>query len=509
MHTLVVDPEPEEEHDHGPSHEVEPPAEVVVPQTEKRLVEALRAAAATRDPDEILTRAIVASHSTPSAPGGWRLARALADLAVTGGAAAALFAQNGTTVRDLAGRASRRLPGIGADDATLLVHAASLFERTRRVDELLSLWGEERRRRRRQLPELEPWLGVSGEDDPPHRPVNVPLSPHPAHCADVRVDEHDLRVRYVWAGPADGSARLILLLHGHSSKIEEYDRLIDQLVSLRTAQGAPKYCVVVPDLPSCGYTTRIDHEEIADVDTPGVPVLAFLERFAHRFLEVVCAERGLPARAAAVGGGSLGGNLGLRLAEARAPWADRYLAWSPASVWSSLQGDWIKGCALDRTKDRMVEEESDESRRRYFREVFAESICATGRTQPQMWYRDGWPCRASHINRALWDRREIYCPEFRRWHWRLAHEQLIFSHVQVTDGRAPWQSIAGPLLLVAGEHDNYRWTHIHDRTRDLATYLTGLGVPGHCVLLRDTGHSIHDERPHQLAAHIDAFIESH
>jgi pimeloyl-ACP methyl ester carboxylesterase len=509
VQTLRVEDPPPEECDHGPSHDVRPPRELVEPKSEKRLVPELRAAARTRDPDEILVRALALSFSAHDGPGRWRLARAMADLAVTGGMASELFADGAPTPADLAGLAARRLPGVPADDGALRVHAAGLLDRAGRVRELLRLSGEARRLRRRQHPELEPWLAVSGEDDPPPWPVNVPTSPHPTHFTRVRVGDLELRVRYAWAGPPDGSAPLVLLLHGHSSKLEEYDRLVARLAAKTTPSGAPKYCVTVPDLPSCGYTTRVEHEDVADVDAPGAPILDFLERFAARFVETVCAERGVAPRVACVGGGSLGGNLALRLAERRAPWARRFVAWSPASVWSSMQGDLIKGCALDRTKDRMVEEESAESRRRYFREVFADTICATGKTQPQMWYRDRWPCRPRSINRALWDRREIYGPEYRRWHWRVAHEQLVFSHVETRNGRAPWQTIAGPVLLVAGAHDNYRWTHIHDRTCDLGRYLTSLGVPGHCVLMARTGHSIHDERPQLLADHIDAFVDAH
>lgn len=509
MQTLVVEHPPEEAWDHEPSHDVKPPAELVEPKSEKRLVTELREAAQTQDPDEILTRALVLSFSAHAGPGRWRLARAMADLAVTGSAAAELFERVALTPTDLAGLASRRLPGVSAEDEALRVHAASLLQRAELVRTLLDLSGDEQRARRRRHPELEPWLGISGEDDPPYRPVNVPTSCHPVHYTNVQVGSHALRVRYAWAGPPDGSAPIILLLHGHSSKIEEYDHLAQRLVAKRTAEGAPRFCVVVPDLPSCGYTSHIDHEDVADSDAAGTPILDFLEQFVEAFVEVVCRERDLPAKVACVGGGSLGGNLALRLAERRVAWAERFAAWSPASVWSSLQGDLIKGCAIDRTKERMIEEEDDGSRRRYFHEVFAEPICATGRTQPDMWYREHWPGRPSYINRALWDRREIYSPNYRRWHWRVAHEQLVFSHVERTNGRAPWQSIAGPLLLVGGSEDNYRWTHIYERTRDLGRFLTGLGVPGHCVLLGDTGHSIQDERPQLLADHIEGFLDAH
>src|SRR5690606_33951906 len=186
---------------------------------------------------------------------------------------------------------------------------------------------------------------------------------------------------------------------------------------------------------------------------------------------------------------------------------ERYAAWSPASVWSALTGDLIKGLGLRRTHANMCSPETAGSRREYFKEVFATPICLTRRTQPEMWYRDDLACRPRHINQALADRRELYHPHYRRWHWRLAYEQLVFSHVAVTNGTPPWPLIRGPLLLLAGADDNFMWTHIYERTRDLARRLGSNGVDGVCLLLKNTGHSIHDERPRLLAEAIDAFID--
>lgn len=489
---------------HGASDERKPPPSLVEPRSEKRLVPALREAARTHDAAEILVRASLLAFDG----GHPALARAMADLAATGGAASRTLSERPLRVDDVAALASARRSGVASNDRALVEHARRAVERAERVARYLEGDAGYRAALEEQAPELAEWIGVSGEDDAPRKPVNIPFTSHLQRSCIVQVREHVLRVRYTLDGALDGGAKLLVLLHGHSSKAEENDRLAAALAAKRQ-DGRPKYCVISPDLPSCGYTTRIDHEAVAPVGAPGAPMLAFHEEFLEAFVEVVCAELDLEPKVACIAGGSMGGNLVLRLAEARPSWVERFAAWSPASVWSSLTGDLIKGLALSSTHKMMCAAESDGSRRSYFKEVFATPICLAGRTQPEMWYSDSLVCRPRHINQAIWDRRELYGPAYRRWHWRLAHEQLVFSHVQSEGGVAPWEEIRGPLLLLAGAHDNFMWTHIYERTRDLARRLAGAGVRGSCVLLKSTGHSIHDERPVFLANAIDGFIDRH
>ncbi len=521
MQILDVENPPREECGH-PRVELEPPRELVEPRSEKRLVSPLREAARTRDAMEILARAALWGASSAD-PHARRVARALADLAATGSYAAATLAKR-PSVRDVAALATIRAaapPPAGApseslvasrsslrDDADALQRAAAeVVARAELVARYLERGASGRAALAADTPSLSEWLGVSGEDDPPHRPVNIPFASSVERSISVDVRGHALRVRYAAAGAIEGGAPIVLLLHGHCSRLEEVERVAEHLGALRDARGRPRYCVLMPDLPSAGYSSRIDHEAIAPLDARGAPLLAFHEEFVEAFVEAVTREMGVPKRVACVGGGSMGGNLVLRLAESQPPWIERYAAWSPASVWSALTGDLIKGLGLRRTRINMCAEESEASRRKYFEEVFATTICLTGRTQPEMWYRDGLACRPRHINRALWDRRELYGPELRRWHWRLAHEQLLFSHITPYAGVAPWERIRGPVLLIAGERDNFKWTHIYERTRDLARRLATKGVRGACLLLKNTGHSIHDERPRLLAGAIDRFVE--
>lgn len=503
MKILRLDRPPPEHCPHGAPHEREPARELVEPKSEKRLVAALREAARTCDAKEILVRAAVTSYRS----GGGVLARAMADLAATGRAAATSLARHGDLgADDVASLAAERLEGVRSGDAVLRAHARRVVERA----QIVSTWVASDAAKRAELearhPELAEWVGISGEDDAPHRPVNVPFTDKEQRSITVSLRDATLVVRYTIAGATDGSAPLVLLLHGHSSRAEELDRLMSALAG-RERDGRPKYCVVSPDLPGCGYTSRIAHECIAPMDAPGAPMLELHDEFVEAFTKALAAELGVEPKLACVAGGSLGGNLVLRLAERRPTWIQRFAAWSPASVWSSLTGDLVKGLGISRTRKLAWESEEPRSRRAYFKEVFATPICLTRRTQPEMWYRDSLACRPRHIQRALFDRREVYDSLYRRWHWRVVYEQLVFSHVQPANGVAPWERIRGPLLLLAGSHDNFMWSHIYERTRDLALRLGSIGVRGACLLLGDTGHSIHDERPAFLADALDTFID--
>jgi hypothetical protein len=125
-----------------------------------------------------------------------------------------------------------------------------------------------------------------------------------------------------------------------------------------------------------------------------------------------------------------------------------------------------------------------------------------------MWWSDDWRCKETAIANARSDRQEVYNPLFRQWHWRVAYEQLVFSHhnaVPSTGGMPYYRRIVGPLLLLAGEHDNYNFSHIHDATRDLAPDINAI-EPSKALFLRDTGHSIHNERPRYLAKEIFNFL---
>jgi pimeloyl-ACP methyl ester carboxylesterase len=484
------------------------------------LIGLLREAArtATENPAEVL-----ADAAASAADGDIELARALADLAVTGQAAFELFREMPPSVSMIAGLLSHNRPAL-VEEARLSV-AEWALDRAFAVATALRTGFN-----RSSLG----WIAVSAPDDPPHRPVNVPRTRYPQFDLYVPVrgwtyPERVVRTRAIIASgepptptatagravPADPmphigpDERLIVFIHGHSSRLEECESLLHPLVR----RG---FTVVAMDLPSCGYAEMIPHQEI-DPDPPAdrptdrpriFPILDFLEQFVVDFVRALGDQvgRDISSQVSAVIGGSLGGNLSLRLAT-RDPLVEPCVAnlvpWSAASVWMPASG--LREAGATTTAERAWEPESEDSRSRrmYFYHVFYHSLREYSlRPQPEYWYRDGWePCKTRLITGALADRQETYNPVYRRWHWRAAMEQLYFSH---REPRHQSAQILGRILLTSGTGDNYDWTNIHDATRELAVEL--INPPGRLLSLDNTGHSIYIEHPEVLARHIATFV---
>jgi pimeloyl-ACP methyl ester carboxylesterase len=164
-------------------------------------------------------------------------------------------------------------------------------------------------------------------------------------------------------------------------------------------------------------------------------------------------------------------------------------------------------------RDHCAEPEIGPSRARYFSEVFDQFIDPVfARTsQPQYWFSNSWnPCKANAINGARVARREIYDRFFRQWHWRIAGEQLIYSHVDRVDhfdNKTPfrWELNTVRQLLMAGQDDNFQGSNIFDATRTVASLM--VHTPGESMFLAHTGHSMHIERPAFVAAQIVRFLD--
>lgn len=536
------DPVPEESCNPASfTRRVSPPAELVQPGTEERLWSALRNTARQQDPLAALEAAAVtlytAENPQPGRPSGTRAtAQALADLAVTG--------------RTVYGRFRAAPP---SEEAVLAAARASLTRGRYTVVEpaLLSAVRQVRKRAfqvawairgpvgaRRQRPMLG-WIAVSSDDDPPHRPVNVESAPFPQHDLLLTVAGRRVVTRFFVASrntPLEPLVDLndppltpppeplpaippeddvILFVHGHSSRAEEALPLVPHL--LRLGEGRRQGVTVVAlDLPSNGYATRVDPYDDGRFPMPclwdNFPVLAFIEGCIEAFVEELARTTGMTNRFAAVIGGSLGGNMALRLAEREPgvlPWMRAAVPWSPASVWASFdraRGDKVRETALFAASERSKEEESDGHRATHFFQVFDESVWPFSSPQSNYWYRGDWPCKEAAVQGARNDRRELYGREFRRWHWRVGLEQLVFSHVEVTrEGGPPRFELARTrTLLLAGEEDNHQPVAIYDASREMAWRMTG--TPGYATFLRRTGHSMHLERPALMARLISDFV---
>lgn len=486
-------------------------------------------------------------------------ATAFADLAVTGRKTYEIF-RAGINLLALEGATRRRIevgiaPLVPATDAEIQAAMNSALNRAFAVAWALRGPVSQRAALRSNLG----WIAVSGEDDTPHRPVNVPSSPHEQFEVTVRTPlsgglELPLRTRYIVAtadsvptAPVPVLARVapndpvlsipadhavVLFLHGHSSGAEEALSFIPHVIEQGLKRGK-KLAVVAFDLPNNGYSETFDHERIAGKDATtfpfwatdtipiATPILDFTEDFVVSFvdaIEDVTILNGTPRiknRIAAVIGGSLGGNLGLRLGR-RSPtpdWLKSIVAWSPASVWTAMVKTDPRHEGPRKARDNYKEDESDASRGEYFAAVYdkPEKVGAVKilDPQPQYWYREGFPQKDVFIAESRLARREIYNPFYRMWHWRVACEQLIYSHLEnevYGDGNTPVRCTQNSvrMLLAAGSADSYKYTNIYDYTQQVAKKMTR--SPGRLLLVMETGHSIHFERPAFFANEIAQFL---
>ncbi|MFK7991743.1 MAG: hypothetical protein AB8I08_37345, partial [Sandaracinaceae bacterium] len=226
----------------------------------------LRAVAAR--PGEALPAAVEAfgRYRETGDPTQLEEARALADLAVTGESAYGWFEAEAPDAASLEGH---------PDDVS------AALERAYAVAWALRGPSSHRRSARPALG----WIAVSGEDDPPARPVNIAAGNHPQ--LDVLVDVplgngevRPVRTRLLVAStrpltePAPPNTLVgavpprtafhlpeggdvIVSLHGHSSLAEEATPWVDALLATYAERGED-ITVLMMDLPSNGYASRVD-----------------------------------------------------------------------------------------------------------------------------------------------------------------------------------------------------------------------------------------------------------
>jgi pimeloyl-ACP methyl ester carboxylesterase len=328
---------------------------------------------------------------------------------------------------------------------------------------------------------------------------------------------------------------VILFIHGHDSRAEECADLVGPLIQTGLQFGK-KYAVIGFDLPSNGYSTMIDHTSVAPsnathFDTDPLsgsaatwPLLDFLDQFVISFVGALDQQVPIKNRTALILGGSLGANLCLRLGERNdQSWIKHIAAWSPGSVWPSFNHGFLDpGLSLNFVQGWMEEDEAIDGvprRVRFFYRAFDSPTGLSGPTQPLQWYRCDWKCKegqpicqAAYIADDRQQRQEIYNQYFRRWHWRVALEELLYSHTKPSQGNAgnPAATIQINTLLISGQADDFPHAQIYTNTKFLAKQMMSYEprVPGDSLFLLDTGHSIHNERPLLLARQIVSFLTS-
>ena len=318
--------------------------------------------------------------------------------------------------------------------------------------------------------------------------------------------------------------KVILFLHGHSSGADEAMGIIPALLQAGLERDV-KYSVLSVDLPNNGYSQEFDHlgfsprtettypKDPADQTHINAPVLDFIENFVVAFVDSL--PTSISDKLVAVIGGSLGGNLTLRLGRrdliGKSWMIPAIVSWDPASVWPPKVAHAIEYLAPNSCFDQCGADEVTESRDDFFFQSYLQTH-ALGmiHPQPDYWYRDGWVGKPFHIAQSKFARFEIYSKFFRQWHWRVAGEQLIYSHIDnetFRDGNTPFRYEKNfvPTLLAAGAYDDYLGTNIYSNTIFLSEQIP---AAGRRLLLSTTGHSVHFERPLYFAREIVKFLNA-
>jgi hypothetical protein len=571
---------------------------------EGRLLPDLRTAARLADPLACTLHLSAIHHGL----GNPTLGQAFADLSVTGRRAFARFRQalpsqaycQSLPTRSLA--AGCPAPPGRPGNADLIAACSRTLDRAYSVANFLRT-GQALQANPNKVGERNAlgWIAVSGEDDSPHRPVNVPSSDFPQYDIDVMVpaplarSPHPPNVtvstrfvvaqsrapalpRVAAAGwtlrpeppPVIGpDAEVLVFVHGMDSRAEEAADITHALFS-RRGGSSRNLVVIAMDLPTSGYADNLDYDRVSPLSAIGAPkltplpvpvpipppvhavavpifvalglpppppvippltpipdfgatgqtpLLDFIENFVVRFVDAVDGQAPIKGNVKAVMGGSLGGNISFRLGRRlNLPWLPAVVAWSPASIWSSLgegadvlkhlgpREAWQSANNRDPSDPNDLGPARSALRRDFFGGWDKAIVPGLIPAQSETWASDWWPCKRSSVAAARLDRHETYGPRFLSWHWRLAAEQLLYSH-QSTDAATHlprYMSNHTRMLLMCGTEDEVPYNNICSATRRTAPHMTM--TPGRALFMEKTGHSLHGERSDFVARQLDQFL---
>ena len=288
----------------------------------------------------------------------------------------------------------------------------------------------------------------------------IPHPLRPQRARATRFPQRDLevgglRLRYIDVPALQSSEErgVVLLIHGHSSRLEEYEELVPVF--------ARRHRVIVPDLPGSGYSDKPDRRY----------TLAFLEDSLLGLLDA------LGVRACHVGGGSLGGNLTLRLAHRQPERFLRLVPWAPAGGWEPLP-------AWRADLYRLFQREP------LFELLFWPML----RLQSRYWYEPSWAGRERALAEAFVYYEEVYSPAFARMYWEISLEQLRYSLLEA----AP--EIRQPTLMFWGDRD-----HGLDMGQCVQRLVARL-PDARLHVFPGARHSLAQEVPAELARLAEAFL---
>jgi len=288
-------------------------------------------------------------------------------------------------------------------------------------------------------------VACSAPEDPGlARPRDVPETAHTQR--DVRVD--DLRLRTLDEGPRD--AEVVVILPGHTARIEDYDSLVPFLADRRR--------VLLPDLPGKGYSSKPDRPYS----------FAFYTEVLTGYLDALEVER------VHLAGGSLGANLALRFAHRFPERVERIAAWGPGSAWPARP--WLG--AVIRALGRYP--------------LFWPAI----RVQSTYWYSEDNPDRERLLREKFAYYEEVMGPGFVRMYFDMAADSVGSSLFDI----AP--EIPHPVLLVHGSLDD--GANMAEGIRELEELLPRARFE----TIPDARHALTSEAPAVLAEKVEAFFDA-
>ena len=223
----------------------------------------------------------------------------------------------------------------------------------------------------------------------------------PFEQRDVEVG--GLRLRYVDVGPttSPGDAEPLVVIPGHTARIEGFDEVVPVLAERRR--------VIVADLPGSGYSAKPE----------GDYTVRRYEDAVLGLLDALGIERAVPV------GGSLGGNLVLRLGRRRPDRFPRLVLWAPGSAWPAKP-----------LVARML--------RAMPRWMFWPVV----RGQSRFWFSPDFPGRRAALDETFAYYREVMCPGFVDMYFGLAADQVGASLFPIAS------EILQPTLLMWGDRDH-------------------------------------------------------
>ena len=553
--------------------------EMTVQEHDRRLNDPLRQLAALKDPLQILANAVTSSlAANPDND----LVRATAQLAVTGRASFEAFVQNPPQDADLVKKVKDLNRGVNFDPVKLQNAAHSVLDIA-----YTALWAiRSNDPGWRSFRTTMDWIAVSGFDDTPHRPVNVPTAPYPQYDIELMVPAPNpklggsitLKTRYMVASahtfvgpnnpdqvgfrdpasallqapsgpfssvpaprtvPQDtpnipANNKIIVYIHGGGSRAEEAVDMANWLIVEGHAIGR-EYTVISFDLPNSAYGTPFEAADVAgSYDYDNLNILQFEQQFIIQFIETLDSKVGnVKGRVVAVMGGSLGGNTSLLMTNWNADpnnprhYLETIISWSvtataPANYFGVIPASalavYIAGQEGAVSSIELPGDHATESK--YIQDMYSKQLVPPPSpivipAQPIMWFRGGYadgtrgwqPCKDAEITRSRFDRYEIYSPTSRHWTIAIDLEQISFSFQDGKPGLSVMAATTPHLMLVAGEQDNFNPNAIYNSTIKVARSIR-LSGHGKAEFWLDTGHSIHNERPHLFSMEIVYFLNN-